>query len=848
MRNVMYRFYVDRGQCRVIYPDDVNIEYTPETGQKFFRERIGSKIVFVGTDYDYIMQQIEQDFGHKFEVLIRRSDDGGATWYDWHEGQFHATDCVINTNDKKITVQPATDDAYTEILAGLDKEYNLVEITQQVENVVLTKRPLLQVYVLGDSKVTCILSGMVWEQDATQEYEDERMVDHYNFNLDSIQRELNVTGSGLPAAVGLYYGTLAYSSSTEKFEGTLHPKESTGYYIYCAQDTVGPKPVAVGIGLVQIKRTSDDAVMYEYYYHYDRGDSENSDNIDFTFDAITGSGVMSGEMATYRLYTRIICDVTSYLGQPTKEIPADDIVPNNRNYRMCTMNAPMTPVPLSVNQTQWDGYYTPAGVWQADTNFSCRHYLVTAGKSYYFSGRHRDDSMVPFVLWFTANGDFISAERYGTNYVNEYYEQPITAPAGAAFCYLNVDNSFMSSHKVGYYTASSARIGYMSGNTSVNPTQWGRTPTGEYYAPPVVPGAKLNPVGRTLWRYTSMWVAFNTNVNEEPLQKQFTLRDAYSLTTTIQALLAQVAPSISFGNTAAFSQFLFGANPVVSGETIGTLYITQKTNLLNGEYSQPAMNAPITLGQVLNMLKNVYGCYWFIENNNLRIEHISFFENGGAYTGERQVGADLTQMVNPRSGKTWAFMTGEWQYSKAEMTERYEYQWMDESTEMFRGQPIEVVGTFIERGKIEDITISGFNADIDYILMNPSDVSEDGFAIMAAVSSGGQMVVPMVNMGTQQQPLIVQNGRMALTYVQPRYLIYNMPSWALKVNGGSMAAKSIQKGRTQTVKIPCGVNDLDLKKLVKTEVGVGAITKVTMPLLSRVAQVTIGLPTYELNQ
>lgn len=248
------------------------------------------------------------------------------------------------------------------------------------------------------------------------------------------------------------------------------------------------------------------------------------------------------------------------------------------------------------------------------------------------------------------------------------------------------------------------------------------------------------------------------------------------------------------------------------------------------------------------MLKNVYGCYWFIENNNLRIEHISFFENGGAYTGERQVGADLTQMVNPRSGKTWAFMTGEWQYSKAEMTERYEYQWMDESTEMFRGQPIEVVGTFIERGKIEDITISGFNADIDYILMNPSDVSEDGFAIMAAVSSGGQMVVPMVNMGTQQQPLIVQNGRMALTYVQPRYLIYNMPSWALKVNGGSMAAKSIQKGRTQTVKIPCGVNDLDLKKLVKTEVGVGAITKVTMPLLSRVAQVTIGLPTYELNQ
>ena len=87
-----------------------------------------------------------------------------------------------------------------------------------------------------------------------------------------------------------------------------------------------------------------------------------------------------------------------------------------------------------------------------------------------------------------------------------------------------------------------------------------------------------------------------------------------------------------------------------------------------------------------------------------------------------------------------------------------------------------------------------------------------------------------------------------MAYVQPRYLIYNMPSWSLKVNGADTVAKSIMKGRTQQVKVPCGRDDLDMMKLVRTEIGDGEVTKVTMPLLSRVAKVTLGYPTYELNE
>lgn len=843
MRNIMYRWYVDGGLTYLVYPDDVNIEYTMETGQRFFREKLGSKLVFLGMDYEYVMQQIAEDFGHKFEVVLKRSDDGGATWYDYHKGQFHATDCVINTDDKKITVQPDYDDAYTEIMAGLDKEYNLVEITDEVESVTLTKRPLLQAYVLGDTKVTCMLSGMVWEQDAMQEYDDEKMVDHYNFNLDSIHRELNVTGTGLPAADDVYLGTLSYNSAQSLFVGTLLPKVNNGYKIDCIQLMVGGGWIAQGQGIVSIIRMSDNEEMYRYEYTYKWGEGEDSDNIDFTFIPKSGTGSMYGSMVSYRLYTRILCDVESYDGVATKEVPQDDIVPNNRNYRRCTMNSPMMNYVMTPVSEKQDGYYNMAGEWVVNTGYACWSYAVIESKTYYFSGRH-NGSGIPFLLWYNSNRELISVEPYGVNDSLEYVERMVISPEGAAYLYLNVDNTYVDRHKVGYYFKTDGRIGYISGELTDTPTPWGRTPDGRYYVKPPIQGVQLNPIARTLWRYTSLWVMMLSSSNEDALQKTITLRDAYSLTTTIKALLAQVAPRLTFDATTDYSQFLFGTNPIVEGEEIGTIYITQKTNLLRGEYSQPAMNAPITLGTVLDMLRKVYDLYWFIDGNKLRIEHVSWFDNGKTYTGDRQVGADLTMMVNPRNGRAWAYLTGEWQYSRAEMSERYEYEWMDESTDVFRGKPIDVVGTFVERGKIEEVSISNFNADIDYILMNPSNVSEDGFAVIAAVNHA----VPVISMTVDGQVVRAQNGRMSMVYVQPRYLIYNMPSWELKVNGEDTEAKSIMKGRTQQVKVPCGRNDLDMMKLVRTEIGDGEITKVTMPLLSRVAKVTLGYPTYELNE
>lgn len=65
------------------------------------------------------------------------------------------TDCEWNDDDKKCTVQPDALDEYNDVLAGLDKEYNLIPLAPAITRMTLQKRPLIQVYLPGDSVVSC---------------------------------------------------------------------------------------------------------------------------------------------------------------------------------------------------------------------------------------------------------------------------------------------------------------------------------------------------------------------------------------------------------------------------------------------------------------------------------------------------------------------------------------------------------------------------------------------------------------------------------------------------------------------------------------------------------------------
>ena len=172
-----------------IYKDDLAKEYELETNQRFYRAKLSGKITFVRDDYDYINRQ---SFDNEFLYCIEKSDDGGRTWFQYFQGKFMKTDCTFTDYDKKVVVQPDAIDDYNDVLAGLEKEYNLITLAPAIQRITINKRPLIQIYVPGDSVVSCFLGGTYWEQDANATTHQNALIQTYNFSLCNILLLFNI--------------------------------------------------------------------------------------------------------------------------------------------------------------------------------------------------------------------------------------------------------------------------------------------------------------------------------------------------------------------------------------------------------------------------------------------------------------------------------------------------------------------------------------------------------------------------------------------------------------------------------------------------------------------------------
>lgn len=728
-----YRFFLQIGEdgtkqtVRPNYKDDLTLDYELETNQRFYRAKLSGKINFVRADYDIIN---DAPFDSEFFLYIEKSDDWGQTYNQYYKAKFMKTDCTFNDDDKLVTVKPETTDQYDDVLAGLEKEYNLIELAPQIEFLTIRKRPLIQIYVPGDSIVSCFLGGTNWEQDANATTDQNALIQTYHFALCNILKEIQITSHGSPAVIsGLYTGRMATGASANNFEGKLYPELNVNYYIYISQQRIDGLPF--GAVAVEIRKQSDDTAMFRCT----KATTSPFDTLEFDLTAVEGSGAtgtMHADMKSYNIYARYLCDVEKIDDLNTYPLPADDIVDNNRNYRRA----------------------------------------------------------------------------------------------------------------IGY----AIDVAFISNNFSDTPTKWGLADNGKYFAPPYsIYGQTFYPIARSTWRYASLWFGFYLMdwILEEKARKAYTLRDAFTLSSCINVLLKEFAPGITHEATPEYSQFLYNTNNPISGQSF-KLLISQKSNIINGEYKTPAQKAPITLQQIMTMLRDIYKCYWYIEDGKFKIEQVSWFRNGGAYGYNPIIDYDLTQLENVRNGKKLAFATSEYSFDKVEMPERYQFEWMDDVTTPFEGLPIEITSKYVTAGKIEEINISNFTSDIDLMLLNPGAISLDGFALFAAVmpSGGGQLELPFTRQTVDGIEYFLQNGYLAFINIQPTYWVYDMPARNFKINNSQYyALGGLERKKKQTLNFPAGTTDPNPMQLVKTYIGNGQVDKLSVNLCSRNIKATLKYDT-----
>lgn len=373
----------------------------------------------------------------------------------------------------------------------------------------------------------------------------------------------------------------------------------------------------------------------------------------------------------------------------------------------------------------------------------------------------------------------------------------------------------------------------LSITTSANATEYGKRSDGRYW---VRPNLQDIPIARTSWSWVSVWCNIWNLDSRLIHNKTMTLRDAYTLDSCINVLLKEADSTLSFQPTSAYSQFLYGTTTIRRDEF--HLFLTQKTNILVADYDKPAQKAMTTLKQLLDMLANTFRLFWFVEGGKLRIEHEYFFLNGGSYYTIPEIAVDLTQQRNRKNDKPYDFGQNTIKFNKSQMPEQYQFRWMDDATEAFNGLPIVIKSNYAQKGLIENVNVTNFSADIDYAMVNSENISNDGFFLLCAVEGE----VPIVTREVKNISYRLQNGYCAFCDLQPNYWLYNMPAKKLVVNGNNTDAIMVARNKEQQVKFPA-MNDVDVNKLIKTNVGNGNVNKITIDLESRTATATINFET-----
>lgn len=814
--NPIYRFQLSAGndtrQAFPVYKDDLAIDYALEQNQEFYRGKLSGKLTFQKDDYLFIRSKA---FDTQFDIVISISYDGGQTWAVYWSGQFWKTDCAFNEDDQTAIVTPDVNDRYNVILAGMDKEYNLIDLAPVIQPVKLDKRPMIQVYVPGQTVIGCFLSGMWWEQECDAVTSESALKDTYHFSKNKTARIVEVTQQGTPTIPEIYFGepysgtgTTEYTKDGYKF---LH-----SYY----------RETSATFEKFQIVRISDGMVMWQAIFGNQKPQTYPIE-IELAPNSDAGaSGTVKLYIHDTSVFARYVTDVERALELDTYPIPNDDIVENNRNYSRVI------------------GYYFPNTIWISD-------YLTT------------------------------TPTKWGIYQPGLYYDAGIPATAGFGDAY---------------------------------------------------------PIARTAWSRISFWFVFDVFdwITEQHWRKEYTLKDAFPIWSVISVLLAKIAPGITHDETTDYSQFLYDdTNPITGIKQ--RLFITPKSNVISSGYDQPAQKAPITLKRITDMLRDCFRCYWFVDKQNrFCIEHISYFMRGGTYMGEPLVGINLTKQIVTRNGKPWAYARNQYEFDKPEMAARYQFGWMDDVTELFDGYPIDIISKYVTPDNIEQIDVSQFTSDVDYILLNPGEISKDGFVLLAGknenyleepiTKSGtptsgiifneidlrqflGQTItiniqstagntkiaqsdaiaeleeigtieqantiysftfkvtqmfiimynsvtnftgtlnaiygitykLPYVNFNLDGTDHILQNAWVSFMFLQ-QYYMFDMPARNVEINGVRQVVQGIKKLKTQTIKFPV-LTEPDMFNLIKTGLGNGTIQKMSVNLSSRNANTTLKYDT-----
>lgn len=699
---------------------------------------------------------------------------------------FVKTDCKLDVVRHSIELKLSSIDRYSKLMNKYDNTYDLIKLSPAITPLTLTKRLLYQFYIQGANSVSCYANGTYWEQDVNEAIDD----------ADALRRK--------------YY----FAENFTKQEIIIE-KEQSEYF-------------------------AGTYIRDESYNGYKWVHTTKS-NLIFWLDPLSDS-----EKANYATqawpYGSILNAATGF--HPT------DTTGESRNSLYW----------IKFNDTSTFGSLNTPNL--KSKNVYCTSYRDKKFNGLFNSGNGADyklnkvldntnafnlrDCLIDYTIWGRILADVDTAIEPSTGQTKTLYDLPKDDFVSERINYRKC---------IGLIGLQVKQTGY----TVTHPTKYGKNDAGEYFTNNFVSAFTRTkhmpvPISRSSWANTSLWAIIpdTWGAFESQFRSEYILKDAFSLADVIKALLHKIDPLVKFEATSEYSQFLYGGDtstPIIpfDGSRIGYVpFIAPKSNVLKGNYDQAAQKAEITFEQVMNMLRDCFRCYWYIDGSNrLRIEHVSYFMKGLSYTSPN-VQLDLTKKYDKFNKKTVLLAQETTSYNKDDLSSRYEFNWMDDSTDTFDDMEIDVNSVYIQSDKTEEINSEVFSTDIDLMLYAPDKFSNDGFALIMANKNTGRVPIAAVSDLRDDEYIYTysvtpQNYLCSWLYLA-RYYMLDMPAYHIDYTRAPSAdayrVTGVKQFKQQDIEFQTSAK-LDLNSAIKTSVGTGIIDSLSVNIDTHVISATL---------
>lgn len=254
--------------------------------------------------------------------------------------------------------------------------------------------------------------------------------------------------------------------------------------------------------------------------------------------------------------------------------------------------------------------------------------------------------------------------------------------------------------------------------------------------------------------------------------ENYTFDVYYPNTRSVDDIITYIANDLG-GLTYSSAFFSDATNPVSARpNTLKNLIIAQKSDFV-GITSDRATVGAITVGDLFDVLKNIFQAYFYIDSGVLYFEHVRFFENSKSYEDRPALGLDLTLPANEK----FIEKTYKYKFDRPEMHRLEKWDFMEAKNVDFVGMDMvypQVVSNARGEDSYKKHSVDLITTDFEYVRDVPDDISLDGFLLLSCtdIQEDYPTDTTFTSWGVTGQQAAYETFNKSFTPATNRHLIY----------------------------------------------------------------------------